>query len=57
MHDELPIPFFDETQQNSMTDEKKSHPALSRQRTGNYSGVSERAKADNDSTVTVRIIH
>ena len=52
--DDSTIPFFDETQQNSMTDEKKSHYTLSRQRTRNFTHVSERVKQDNESTVTVR---
>ena len=37
-----------------MTDEKRSHYTLSRQRTRNFSHVSERVKQDNESTVTVR---
>ena len=52
--DQTPIPFFDEHQGDSMLDEKRSHPVLSRQRTRNYSCVSERKQADNESTVTVK---
>ena len=54
MSDDTPIPFFDETQQNSINEEKRTHPPVSRQRTRNYSGASERGKQDNESTVTVR---
>ena len=46
-NDDTTIPFFDETQQNSLNEERKS------QRTRNYSYISERNKQDNQSTVTV----
>ena len=52
--DQTAIPFFDEHQGDSMLEEKRSHPVLSRQRTRNYSYVSERNKHDNESTVTVK---
>lgn len=41
------IPFFDETQNSSSNEERKS------QRARNFSYISERTHCDNDSTVTV----
>jgi hypothetical protein len=48
-NDNATIPFFDETQQNSINpnDDRKS------QRTINFSCGSEREKQDNESTITV----
>jgi hypothetical protein len=45
------IPFFDETQQNSIS--ARSHETLSKQRTRNWSHISERLMEDQQSTVTV----
>jgi len=45
------IPFLDETQRNSMS--AKSCETLPKQRSRNWSHISERQNADNESTVTV----
>ncbi|CAF4186803.1 unnamed protein product, partial [Rotaria sp. Silwood2] len=45
------IPFLDEIQRNSMS--SKSHETSSKQRPRNWSHISERPNADNQSTVTL----
>ena len=45
------IPFFDETQHNSMS--TRSQETLSKQRTRKWSHISERLNRDNRSTITV----
>jgi len=47
------IPFFDDTQRNSMSE--RSQETVPKSRTRNWSHISERPNRDNESTLTVNI--